>query len=63
MAVKQIDMKKIDNQYLLDSLVNEIQIMKEVNSTHTVRLFDSHIGQGFSYMVLELCDSDLRKKM
>ena len=62
-AIKQIDMAKINNEYLLDALVNEMNIMKEVASDHTVRLFDSYVGKNYSYMILELCDSDLRKKM
>lgn len=37
--------------------------MKEVASPYTVRLFDSSIGGQWSYMILELCDSDLRKEM
>lgn len=28
-----------------------------------MELIDSHLGKKYSYMVLELCDTDLRKKM
>ena len=40
-----------------------MNIMKEVSSNHTVQLFESYVGKRFSYMVLELCETDLRKKM
>jgi calcium-dependent protein kinase len=56
-------MEKILHDNLLDSLKGEIDIMKEVASPYTVRLFDSSIGGQWSYMILELCDSDLRKEM
>ena len=45
-------MAKINNQYLLDALINEMNIMKEIASEHTVRLYDSYVGQNYSYMIL-----------
>ena len=35
--------------------------MKETASDHTVRMLDYRIGKVYTYIMLELCDSDLKK--
>lgn len=32
-----------------------------VNSEHTVQMLNYKIGKYYTYMILELCDGDLRK--
>jgi len=51
------------DQILMDSLINEIKITKEVNSEHTVKLLESYLGKKFTYMILEICEGDLRKEL
>jgi len=35
----------------------------EVNSEHTVKMIDAKIGKNYTYILLELCDTDLRKEL
>lgn len=62
-AVKEMNMKVLNEQGLQEALRTEIGVMKELNDDHLLRLHDSHFGQKYTYLVLELCDGDLRKKM
>lgn len=48
---------------LMASLKGEIQITMDVNSEHTVRMIDAKIGHNYTYIVLEICDTDLRKEL
>jgi calcium-dependent protein kinase len=48
---------------MLKALTTEIELMKSLKDEHVVRLEDSQIGKKNTYIILELCDSDLRKKM
>lgn len=48
---------------LMESLKGEIQITMDVNSDHTVRMVDAKLQHHYTYMVLELCDTDLRKEL
>lgn len=34
-----------------------------MKSESVVELIDSHVGKNYSYMIMELCDTDLRKLM
>ena len=63
-AIKQMKMEEFNRDpMLMSSLKGEINITKEVDSEHTVKMFDYHIGKTYTYILLELCDSDLRKKL
>lgn len=46
---------------LMQALQGEIHITTEVNSQFTVKMIDYKIGHKYTYIVLELCDTDLRK--
>lgn len=35
----------------------------EVNSEHTVKMIDAKIGKAYTYIILEICDTDLRKEL
>jgi hypothetical protein len=48
---------------LMASLKGEITVTMDVNSPYTVKMIDYRIGKRFTYMILELCDSDLRKEL
>lgn len=48
---------------LMTSLKGEIQITMDVNSEHTVQMIEAKIGHRFTYIILEICDTDLRKEM
>lgn len=48
---------------LMSSLKGEIQITMEVNSEHTVKMLEAKIGNVYTYIILELCDTDLRKEL
>lgn len=48
---------------LMTSLKGEIAVTSEVKSPFIVQLIASKIGHKFTYMILELCDSDLRKEL
>ena len=45
----------------MDSLKAEILITESVKSPFSVKMCASQIGYHHTYMILELCDSDLRK--
>lgn len=47
----------------MESLKGEIAITMDVNSDYTVRMLDAKIQHRFTYMVLEICDTDLRKEL
>ncbi len=46
---------------LMAALKGEISITSDVNSEHTVKMIAYQMGHHFTYIILELCDSDLRK--
>lgn len=63
-AIKQMNMAPINqDQMLMESLKGEIAVTKEVSSEHTVCMLDFKINNLFTYIVLELCDGDLRKEL
>lgn len=47
----------------MNSLKGEISITLDCNSDHTVNMVEFKVGHNFTYMVLELCESDLRKEL
>ena len=49
------------DQMLMNSLIGEINITMDVSSANTVKMISYQIGNKFTYIVLEICDSDLRK--
>ena len=63
-AIKQMSMEEINKDaVLMKSLKGEIEVTNEVRSEHTVGMVAYQIGHRFTYIILELCDSDLRKEM
>jgi len=48
---------------LMNSLIGEIKITMEVNSEYTVKMINYKVGKLYTYIILELCDSDLSKRM
>ena len=48
---------------LMASLKGEIDITMDVNSEHTVKMVEARIGSRYTYIILELCDTDLRKEL
>lgn len=62
-AIKQMNMSKIREENLEEALKIEIQTMRDLKSENTVEMIDAHIGPVYTYIILELCDTDLRKKM
>lgn len=61
-AIKQMRMEEFNHDpTLMAALKGEIQITMDVNSDHTVKMLEAKLGQNYTYMVLELCDTDLRK--
>lgn len=51
-AVKQLDMKKFDEEYKKAALRTEIIAMKELTSEHTVQLLDFSYGYIYTFIVL-----------
>lgn len=47
----------------MESLKGEIAITMDVNSDYTVRMLEAKIQHRFTYLVLEICDTDLRKEL
>ena len=43
--------------------MNEINVMKELKSLNTVSMIDCKLGKIYTYIVLELCDRDLKKTL
>lgn len=61
-AVKCMDMKKLNDPYLLESLQKEISVMKKLTSEHVVRMYDVQGDKQTTYIILEFCpDGDLDK--
>lgn len=56
-------MSKFDEDFKLDALKSEIKAMKDLSSEHTVKMYDCQTGPKFTYMVMELCSSDLKKEL
>lgn len=48
---------------LMASLKGEIAVQQDVNSDYTVKMIESRIQSHYTYMILEICDSDLRKEL
>ena len=57
-ALKQ--MKFQDSDYLEKAIETEILIMKKVENKNSVKLYDAFDIDEFHYMILELCDGDLK---
>ena len=63
-AIKQMRMDDFNKDpTLMASLKGEIQITMDVNSEHTVQMIEAKIGHHFTYIILEICDTDLRKEL
>lgn len=45
------------------ALKGEIAITQDVKSEYTVEFINFKIGQRFTYIILQLCDYDLRKEL
>lgn len=58
-----MDMSNFKDEVMIKALETEIDIMRNLKDEHIVRLEDSLIGPKVTYIILELCDGDLRKKM
>lgn len=48
---------------LMSSLKGEIAVTNEIKSPYTVQMLAFKIGHKTTYMILELCDSDLRDEL
>ncbi|CAK81842.1 unnamed protein product (macronuclear) [Paramecium tetraurelia] len=62
-ALKILDMKLFQDQFMIDSLKNEIKVMQTLTSPNVVRMLDVFGNKQQTYMAIELCDSDLRSVM
>lgn len=62
-AIKEMNMSLFTDKVLVAALKTEIELMKNLQDEHLLRLYDSNYGGKYTYLVLELCDSDLRAKM
>jgi len=63
-AIKKMKMEEFNNDpTLMASLRAEIDITIDVNSEHTVRMVEAKIGNRYTFIILELCDTDLRKEL
>jgi serine/threonine protein kinase len=63
-AIKQMLMDEFNKDaMLMESLKGEIKVTQEVNSEHTVKMIAHKIGKKYTYMILEICDTDLRKEL
>ena len=51
-AIKQMDMKKFDEDYKKEALKTEIIAMKELVSPHTVCMLDFSFGFVYTYIIL-----------
>ena len=50
--------------FLLSSLKNEVNVMGEFKGeSYVIQLHEASFGKKYTYLVMDLCDSDLRKKM
>lgn len=60
-AIKIVETASIQDDYLTKSLVNEIEIMKEVKSPNIVNLYDVFFTKNNVYIITEFCNGgDLR---
>jgi len=48
---------------LMTALKGEIAVTDAVQSPFTVQMKGYKVGHNFTYMILELCDFDLRKEL
>lgn len=62
-AVKEMDMSLFTDKALIEALKIEIELMKNLNDEHLLKMYESQHGTKYTYLVLELCDGDLRAKM
>lgn len=58
-----MDMSQFTDKVLIQALNTEIELMKNLKDEHLLKMQDAEIGKKYTYIVLELCDGDLRKKM
>lgn len=63
-AIKSMNMEEFNRDpTLMAALDGEIQITAQAKSPYSVQMLTHRIGHRFTYIVLELCDSDLRKEL
>ena len=55
-AIKRIE---IDNREDIESIKNEINVLKVMKSSHSVEFIESIEKDDYYYIVMELCDGDL----
>ena len=55
-ALKQI---YFENEEEKSSIINEINIMKNIGSYNSIKLIDNFIDEKFYYIIMELCDDNL----
>ena len=58
-----MSMQKFDEEYKKEALKNEIAAMRELSSPHTVRMLNYSFGFINTYIILELCNSDLKAQL
>lgn len=62
MAIKVIDMKKINNDVHKNLLSSEMEVLKSLkNMSNILDLFDIYNTKNNTYIITELCDGDLSK--
>uniref|UniRef100_A0A914YV16 non-specific serine/threonine protein kinase n=1 Tax=Panagrolaimus superbus TaxID=310955 RepID=A0A914YV16_9BILA len=63
-AMKIVDLTKIERKEEFDASLNEVVLLKKVNSQHVLKLHDSFVLNSFLYVATELIDSlDLDKRI
>lgn len=61
-AVKCMDMASFTDEFMIQALHNEIQVMRELKSDNVVRMYHVEQTKATTFIILELCgDGDLRK--
>jgi serine/threonine protein kinase len=57
-ALKLIALTKFEGEeeYMREYLEGEIECMKEMDSPHTIKLYDVQEDKDFIYLILEYCD-------
>ncbi|CAD8059172.1 unnamed protein product [Paramecium sonneborni] len=60
-AIKIMNMSQFQDKSMLISLETEITVMKQFRHEHIVELIDVFGDDKYTYMIIELCDGDLRK--
>ena len=55
-AIKKIE---IENEEDKQSIINEINVLKEMKHKHSVEFIEYLVKDNYYYIVMELCDGDL----